>query len=70
MHAVLPTTAGYVKTTNKSYLAAYGNKGKELYKWLFANKTGADIDLETAYLKLFAAYDRYNTQAQAILEEN
>ncbi len=60
---------GYVKTTNKSYLAAYGNKGKELYKWLFANKTGADIDLETAYLKLFAAYDRYNTQAQAILEE-
>ena len=60
---------GYVKTTNKSYLAAYGNKGKELYKWLFANKTGADIDLETAYLKLFAAYDRYNKQAQAILEE-
>ncbi|MDE6549973.1 MAG: DUF885 domain-containing protein [Clostridia bacterium] len=65
----LASYRGNVKTTNKSYLASYGNIGKELYSWLFNSRTGADTEISSAYLGLCAAYEKYGMQAEAIADE-
>lgn len=53
LSAGLEQYKGNVTTTEESYLAAYGNVGKEYYQWQFENKTGIrDANILSIYYEM------------------
>lgn len=61
---------GHVKETQKSYLAAYGNIGKEYYRWCFSQKTGETVtnsDMTAIYNDMIDAYFEYLENCDAVV---
>lgn len=60
---------GHVTETEYSYLAAYGQVGREYYQWCFENKTGIrNADMTAVYNELVNAYNSNVTNMDRILE--
>lgn len=58
---------GKAKTSDKSYLAAAGAKGKAYYEWLFRQKTGIkNANLTNVYNELVTAYSGYYNSYQSV----
>lgn len=61
---------GQVVQTEQSYLAAYGQIGREYYEWCFENKTGIrNANLNDVYNSLVEAYKTYYHSMQNVLDE-
>jgi len=60
---------GRVAKTEKSYLAAYGEIGREFYEWNFAHKTGIrNANLNDVYNELVTAYTASRESMQSALD--
>ena len=60
---------GHVVQTDDGYLNAYGEVGRQYYKWQFENKTGIkNVNLDYAYNELVDMYDNYANKLDSITE--